>query len=156
MEVPLALLQQQHQKESGFPAGGAQGGWRRSFYFQIHQQQDWNLKHSAFLVRQLGRLVRNLWHAAHSRMTKVAHFVEVGWESESGPVNSSLHDILWFLLVLSLVLDEESVDSKVLYKRNISNSEIQPLIAVKRDNFQHWSKRSRSFLGVRINCNNHL
>ena len=25
MEVPLALFQQQHQKESGFPAGGAQG-----------------------------------------------------------------------------------------------------------------------------------
>ena len=37
MEVPLALFQP-HRKESGFPAGGAQGGWRRSggeaFIFQ--------------------------------------------------------------------------------------------------------------------------
>ena len=63
MEVPLALLQQQHQKESGFPAGGAQGGWRRSgggsFYFQIHNSNI-DIQSSQHLVRQLGRLVRNL------------------------------------------------------------------------------------------------
>ena len=38
------------------------------------------------------------------------------------------------LIVLSLVLDKESVDLKVLVYANIPNSEIEPFIAVKRDN----------------------
>ena len=37
------------------------------------------------------------------------------------------------LIVLSLVLDKESVDLKVLVYANIPNSEIEPFIAVKRD-----------------------
>ena len=43
------------------------------------------------------------------------------------------------------------MDSKVLYKRNISNLEIQPLIAVKRDNFQHEENcKLSSFTTLRI------
>ena len=58
-------------------------------------------------------------------------------ESESG-VDSSLFVCLCsFGGLLSSVLDKESVDLKVLVWCNKSNSEIQPLIAVKRDNFQH-------------------
>ena len=40
------------------------------------------------------------------------------------------------LIVLSLVLDKESVDLKVLVYANIPNSEIEPFIATKRDNYQ--------------------
>ena len=50
-----------------------------------------------------------------------------GKVSDLVPSRPSSHDILWFLLILSLVLDEESVDLKVLYN----------LIAVKRDNIQY-------------------
>ena len=35
------------------------------------------------------------------------------------------------------VLDKESVDSKVLDHENKPNSEIEPFIAVKRDNIEH-------------------
>ena len=59
MEVPLALFQH-HQKESGFPAGGAQGGWRRSggeaFIFHIINSKI-GIQSSQHLVRQLGQLV---------------------------------------------------------------------------------------------------
>ena len=44
MEVPLALFQH-HQKESGFPAGGAQGGWRRSGGGTFIFLQDFDFKH---------------------------------------------------------------------------------------------------------------
>ena len=40
------------------------------------------------------------------------------------------------LVVLSSVLDKESVDLKVLVYANIPNSEIEPFIAVKRNNFE--------------------
>ena len=46
--------------------------------------------------------------------------------------------LLIFLLKIKVdkVLDKESVDLKVFAYANIPNSEIEPFIAVKRDNFQ--------------------
>ena len=138
MEVPLALLQQQHQKESGFPAGGAQGGWRRSgggsFYFQIHNSNI-DIQSSQHLVRQLGRLVRNLWHAAHSRMPRVSYFAEAGLKSESGQVVLTWYFVVFVGFIFSTWWGVCGLESA---RKNKSNSEREPFIAVQREQYRSF------------------
>ena len=62
--------------------GGMEEKWRGKLLFSNSQQQHW-YQSSQHLVRQLGRLVRNLWHAAHSRMPRVSYFAEAGLKSEN-------------------------------------------------------------------------
>ena len=78
-----------------------------------------------------------------SNRAKKNYLYGVGqWSWERLPVVSNEHSRSWEKLPVvsteQLVrIDKESVDSKVLVNVDKPNSEIEPLIAVTRDNFQH-------------------
>ena len=60
-------------------------------------------------------------------------------ESEKATVFGGIVNIGLYVVfdILASVLDKESVDLKVLVHENKPNSEIEPFIAVKRDNIEH-------------------
>ena len=121
MEVPLTFLQK-HLKESGIPAGGAQGGGR------------WRGGEAFIFVKIV--LISNSWSPIFEWETAKGRV----WKSHKKHESESCRrHCLYFVLFwgFASVLDEESLDLKVLVNKDW---EIQPSLAVQRNNIQHEKK----------------
>ena len=104
MEVPLTFLQK-HLKESGIPAGGAQGGGR------------WRGGEAFIFVKIV--LISNSWSPIFEWETAKGRV----WKSHKKRESESYVVVIVYILccfgILASVLDEESMDSKVLVKIKI-------------------------------------